>query len=80
MNCICLQGVGTVVSGLTLKGVVRLNDVLYLGPDSLGHFMPIAIKSIHRKRMPVKEVRSGQTASFALKKVCFWALICHQIK
>ncbi|CAG2106744.1 unnamed protein product [Medioppia subpectinata] len=64
-----VPGVGTVVSGLTLKGVVRLNDVLYLGPDSLGHFSPIAIKSIHRKRMPVKEVRSGQTASFALKKM-----------
>lgn len=42
-----------------------------LGPDLLGHFQPIAIKSIHRKRMVVKEVRAGQTASFALKKVCF---------
>jgi len=40
-----------------------------LGPDPLGHFMPIAVKSIHRKRMAVKEVRAGQTASFALKKV-----------
>lgn len=57
------------MSGLTMKGIIRLNDVLYLGPDALGHFIPIAVKSIHRKRMPVKEVRSGQTASFALKKV-----------
>ncbi|XP_054155486.1 GTP-binding protein 1-like [Oppia nitens] len=64
-----VPGVGTVVSGLTMRGVIRLNDVLYLGPDSLGHFAPIAIKSIHRKRMPVKEVRSGQTASFSLKKM-----------
>ncbi|RWS24817.1 GTP-binding protein 1-like protein [Leptotrombidium deliense] len=64
-----LTGVGTVVSGLALKGVIRLNDVLYLGPDPLGHFLPVAIRSIHRKRMPVKEVRSGQTASFALKKI-----------
>ncbi len=60
---------GTVVSGTTLKGIIRLNDILMLGPDALGQFMPIAIKSIHRKRMPVKEVRGGQTASFALKKV-----------
>lgn len=52
-----------------MKGVIRLNDVLYLGPDSMGKFIPIVIKSIQRKRMPVKEVRSGQTASFALKKV-----------
>lgn len=64
-----IQGVGTVVSGTTLKGVVRLNDTLLLGPDPLGHFQPVAVKSIHRKRMAVPLVRCGQTASFALKKV-----------
>lgn len=64
------QGVGTVVSGTTLRGMIRLNDTLLLGPDPLGTFIPIAVKSIHRKRMPVREVRGGQTASFALKKVC----------
>jgi GTPase len=42
---------------------------LMLGPDPLGHFQQIAVKSIHRKRMAVKEVRAGQTASFALKKI-----------
>lgn len=52
-----------------MKGVIKLNDILCLGPDSLGHFIPVAIKSIHRKRMPVREVKSGQTASFALKKI-----------
>uniref|UniRef100_A0A8C9R8M4 GTP-binding protein 1 n=1 Tax=Scleropages formosus TaxID=113540 RepID=A0A8C9R8M4_SCLFO len=64
-----VPGVGTVVSGTTLRGLIRLNDVLLLGPDPLGNFIPIAVKSIHRKRMPVKEVRGGQTASFALKKI-----------
>lgn len=64
-----LQGVGTVVSGTTLRGLIKLNDTLLLGPDPLGNFLSIAVKSIHRKRMPVKEVRGGQTASFALKKV-----------
>jgi GTPase len=63
------QGVGTVVSGTTLQGIIRLNDTLLLGPDALGHFQTIAIKSIHRKRMAVREVRGGQTASFALKKI-----------
>ncbi|KAJ8913859.1 hypothetical protein NQ315_003768 [Exocentrus adspersus] len=63
-----VPGVGTVVSGTTLKGVIKLNDILMLGPDPLGHFQQIAVKSIHRKRMAVKEVRAGQTASFALKK------------
>ncbi|KAF7205156.1 GTP binding protein 1, like isoform X2 [Nothobranchius furzeri] len=64
-----VPGVGTVVSGTTLRGLIRLNDMLLLGPDPLGVFIPIAVKSIHRKRMPVKEVHGGQTASFALKKI-----------
>lgn len=64
-----VPGVGTVVSGTTLKGVIKLNDTLLLGPDPLGRFIPIVVKSIHRKRMPVREVRGGQTASFALKKI-----------
>jgi GTPase len=58
-----------VVSGTCLQGVIKLNDVLLLGPDALGHFTSIPVKSIHRKRMNVREVRSGQTASFALKKI-----------
>ena len=64
-----VPGVGTVVSGTTMRGTIRLNDTLLLGPDPVGHFTPIVVKSIHRKRMPVKEVRGGQTASFSLKKV-----------
>merc|ERR1712066_17332 len=64
-----VPGVGTVVSGTTFRGTIRINDSLLLGPDPLGHFHPIAVKSIHRKRMPVSEVKSGQTASFALKKI-----------
>ena len=63
------QGVGTVVSGTTMQGVIRLNDILLLGPDNTGAFQPVPIKSIHRKRLPVKEVRAGQTASFSMKKV-----------
>ncbi|KAK7575905.1 hypothetical protein V9T40_012191 [Parthenolecanium corni] len=64
-----VPGVGVVVSGITLRGVIRLNDTLLLGPDPVGHFTTASIRSIHRKRMSVKEVRGGQTASFALKKV-----------
>lgn len=64
-----VPGVGTVVSGLISHGQVKVNDVLHLGPNSLGHYQQVSIRSIHRKRMPVTFVRSGQTASFALKKV-----------
>ncbi|XP_035376727.1 GTP binding protein 1, like isoform X1 [Electrophorus electricus] len=64
-----VPGVGTVVSGTTLRGWIHLNDTLLLGPDPVGAFIPISVKSIHRNRMPVKEVHGGQTASFALKKI-----------
>lgn len=64
-----VPGVGTVVSGLISRGKIKTNDILFLGPDSLGHYQQVSIRSIHRKRLPVSEVRSGQTASFALKKV-----------
>ena len=74
-----VPGVGTVVSGTLLQGLVKLNDTLMLGPDPLGQFQPMVIKSIHRKRMPVKEVRGGQTASFALKKVNN-SLVCVRFK
>ena len=66
---VTFQGVGTVISGTCLQGTIHLNEILLLGPDSLGQFAPVAIKGIHRKRMPVREVRGGQTCSFALKKV-----------
>jgi len=52
-----------------MQGQVRLNDTLLLGPTSVGEFVPVTIRGIQRKRLPVDQVRGGQTASFALKKV-----------
>ncbi|CAF0825149.1 unnamed protein product [Adineta ricciae] len=64
-----VPGVGTVVSGTTLKGVIKLGDNLQLGPDPLGQFKSVQIRSIHRKRMSVRECKGGQTSSFALRKI-----------
>lgn len=64
-----VPGVGTVVSGTCLKGVVKVNESLLLGPDAVGKFRPTLIKSIHRKRLPVQECKASQTASCALKKL-----------
>lgn len=57
------------MSGTCLRGIIKVNDTLLLGPDAIGKFKPTIIKSIHRKRLPVLEVKGSQTASFALKKV-----------
>jgi GTPase len=64
-----VPGVGTVVSGTCLQGTISINDNLLLGPTSFGEFIPVSIRGIHRKRLSVKEVKGGQTASFALKKI-----------
>ena len=64
-----VPGVGTVVSGTVTSGIIHVGDTLLLGPDTLGSFLPTAIKSIHRKRVPVPNASAGHSASFALKKV-----------
>ncbi|KAK2711854.1 hypothetical protein QYM36_012851 [Artemia franciscana] len=37
-----VPGVGTVVSGTALRGCIKLNDTLLLGPDPVGQFVPIS--------------------------------------
>ncbi|KAG6004367.1 hypothetical protein E4U21_001130 [Claviceps maximensis] len=60
---------GTVVSGIVKSGVVHEGDNVLIGPDSLGQFVPTAIRSIERKRIRVPAATAGQSASFALKKL-----------
>lgn len=64
-----ITGVGTVVSGILLKGNVKPNDHLLLGPDSLGGYRKLQIKSIHNKRVPVINAEAGEYVCFALKKI-----------
>ena len=64
-----VPGVGTVVSGTLVSGKVKAGDTMLMGPDSMGKFEQVHIKSIHRKRLPVQEVVAGQAAAFALKKI-----------
>eukprot|EP00002_Diphylleia_rotans_P005562 TRINITY_DN1472_c0_g2_i1.p1 TRINITY_DN1472_c0_g2~~TRINITY_DN1472_c0_g2_i1.p1 ORF type:complete len:514 (+),score=98.56 TRINITY_DN1472_c0_g2_i1:951-2492(+) len=64
-----VTGVGTVVAGTMVSGTISTGDTLLLGPDSVGLFTPVQIKGIHTRRVPVKSVSAGQTASFALKKI-----------
>jgi len=64
-----VTGVGTVVCGTVIQGQVAPNDTLLVGPDGNGKFVPVVIKSVHAKRVPVKLVQAGQRAGFALKKI-----------
>uniref|UniRef100_A0AC34FGV8 Tr-type G domain-containing protein n=1 Tax=Panagrolaimus sp. ES5 TaxID=591445 RepID=A0AC34FGV8_9BILA len=63
-----VEGVGTVVSGTCTGGRITVGDNLLIGPDALGQFVPVPIKSIHRKRVAVNSIKAGQTGSFAVKK------------
>lgn len=64
-----VTGVGTVVAGTLLSGSVAIDDILQLGPDESGKFKEVKVKSIHNKRLPVKRVVAGQTATFALRRI-----------
>ena len=64
-----INGVGTVVAGTVFSGRIKVGDVLSLGPDAHGLWTQCLIKSIHCKQLPVQSVGSGQSASFALRKI-----------
>lgn len=64
-----VTGVGTVVGGTVMAGKIGANTTMLLGPDGNGAFVPVQIKSVHSKRVPVKQVSAGMSAGFALKKI-----------
>jgi len=63
-----VPGVGTVVGGIVTQGAVQVNDTVWLGPNSNGHFRQAVVKSIHVKQNPATRVAAGSAACFALKK------------
>lgn len=62
-----VTGVGIVVAGTMKAGTVTANSQMLLGPDKMGLFKPVLIRTIHSKRVPVTQVVTGQAASFALR-------------
>jgi len=62
-----VKHVGIVVTGTLTSGKVEKNQILYLGPDKLGEFRPVQVKSIHVKRIQVDEVLAGNSACFNIK-------------
>eukprot|EP00029_Vermamoeba_vermiformis_P003650 TRINITY_DN1418_c0_g1_i1.p1 TRINITY_DN1418_c0_g1~~TRINITY_DN1418_c0_g1_i1.p1 ORF type:complete len:688 (-),score=173.48 TRINITY_DN1418_c0_g1_i1:161-2224(-) len=64
-----VTGVGTVVGGTVMSGTIQAEQKMLLGPDGNGQFIPVQVKSVHSKRVPVKSAWAGQSAGFALKKI-----------
>ena len=64
-----ITGIGTVVSGVMLRGRVKIGDQLLIGPDKSGLYKNTQVKSIHYKRVNVDEAKSGSYVCFNIKKI-----------
>ena len=62
-----VPGVGLVVAGTLLSGVVSLNHVLAMGPNNVGKFNTVTVKSIHHMRTAVPALLPGQTGAFVVR-------------
>ena len=64
-----ISGIGTVVCGELLSGQIKINDKLHWGPDSLGKYTIVQVKSIHVKRVSVMSANYGTYVCVSLRKV-----------
>lgn len=62
-----VSGVGTVVLGSVVRGTVSSNDDLLIGPDKVGEFHQVRVKTIQLNRVFVDRVREGYIATFAIQ-------------
>jgi GTPase len=64
-----VSGTGVVVGGYLKHGKISVGDKLYLGPDSLGEYHHVQIKSLHCKKINVTNVTSIRYVCIAFRKV-----------
>ena len=60
-------GVGTVVAGTVMRGCIKVGSTMLLGPDRLGDFQLVTIRSIHVQYTPVEVALPGGSAAFAVR-------------
>lgn len=62
-----VSGVGTVVSGFLYRGIIKVKNTYWLGPDTTGKYKKVIVKSIHNKRVDVQLAEAGQQVCLALR-------------
>ena len=68
-NAYMVTGAGVVVSGVLKSGSVKLNDTLYLGPDSTGAYKAVNIRGIHISWASADRATAGQSVCFNIKSI-----------
>ncbi|XP_002731255.1 GTP-binding protein 2-like [Saccoglossus kowalevskii] len=61
-----VPNVGNVVGGTLVRGTIKEDDKLLVGPTETGEFILVQVQSIHRNRSACRFVRSAQAATLAL--------------
>lgn len=64
-----VSGVGTVVLGSVIRGELKANDVVFIGPSKSGEFAETRIKSIQINRVFVDKAKQGNIATFAIQGI-----------
>jgi len=62
-----VTGVGIVLSGILKSGTMRMNQVLFLGPEKKKTYKQVVIKGIHTNRMPQEEAYAGEYVCVNIK-------------
>lgn len=79
-NTYQVPGVGIVVGGFLSSGTIKEGQELVLGPNILGAFDRIQVRSIHRQCIPTKEINKYQQATIAIKFIDLKKIDKHYIR
>lgn len=64
-----VKGIGVVVGGNLITGKINIGDKLFIGPDSLGKYSNVTVKSIHVKKTSVEFVSHSTYVCLAIKGI-----------